>query len=154
MNDALAALTDLTPIAAIVIIAGVMATILTQLAKRPSWGPQRAQLLAIGISIVLGLAAYIVSGLTTVFPTTLVEAVSTAVIVIAGVAVASRVAYTLVGRAVPDGRETLTATPDTTGSYVVNVSGQPEQVTAALAEHGRRADRDGVMDGRDTPSDG
>ena len=35
MNDAISAVADLSPIAAVIVIGGVVASILTQLAKRP-----------------------------------------------------------------------------------------------------------------------
>lgn len=138
MTETIQTAAELTPIAAIIIIAGVAATILTQVAKRPDWTAARSQAAALAVSIALGVLAYVVSGIATVFPDSLVEAVSTAVVVIAGVALMSRAAYALLGRAVPDGRETLTAEQTIDGVY-------------ELPAHGRRADRDGVVDGRDTP---
>lgn len=140
MTETIQTVSELTPIAAIIIIAGVAATVLTQITKRPGWTAARSQAAALAVSVVLGLLAYVVSGVATVFPGSFVEIVSTAVVVIAGVALMSRAAYALLGRAVPDGRETLTAEQAPDGAYEVPV-------------HGRRADRDGVPDGRDTPPD-
>lgn len=104
MNDELAQVADLSPLAAVVIIAGVAASAITQWTKRPSWSKQRAQVVAIVIAVVLGAVAYIVAGVAGVFPPSVVEAVSTGVVVIAGVAIMSRAAYSLIGHAIPDTR--------------------------------------------------
>ncbi|MFE7605791.1 hypothetical protein ACFU1Q_11575 [Brachybacterium paraconglomeratum] len=148
MIDTIQTVAELTPIAAIIILAGVAATILTQIAKRPGWTAARSQAAALAVSVVLGLVAYVVSGVATVFPDSFVEVVSTAVVVIAGVALMSRAAYALLGRAVPDGRETLRAEQGADGVYaVVNESGQPETVLTAkqwavLAEADRALRKD------------
>lgn len=105
MNEELALLAELSPLAAVVIIAGVAASALTQWAKRPSWTKARAQGVALVIALVVGLLAYIVAGVASVFPASFVDVVSTAAVVIAGVAVMSRGAYSLIGHAIPDGRE-------------------------------------------------
>lgn len=132
MTETIQTVSELTPIAAIIILAGVAATILTQIAKRPGWTKARSQAAALAVSIVLGLVAYVVSGVATVFPDSLVEVVSTAVVVIAGVALMSRAAYALLGRAVPDGRETLRAERAPDGVYSKgNGSGRPETVLTA-----------------------
>lgn len=135
MTEAIQTVSELSPLAAIVIIAGLAATIITQVAKRPGMTKARAQLLAAGISIVLGAAAYIVSGIAGVFPPSVVEVVSTGVIVIAAVALTSRAAYSIVGRAIPDGRESLTAEKGPGDVYtVVNTTTTPEAVTAQQAQ--------------------
>lgn len=105
MTEAIETISTLSPIAAVVIIAGVAAMALTQAAKQPTMTKARTQALAVGISAVLGTLAYIVSGVATVFPDTVVQAVSTGVVVVAAVAITSRVAYGMVGRAIPDGTE-------------------------------------------------
>ncbi|MCW1803887.1 hypothetical protein [Brachybacterium squillarum] len=105
MTDAIQTVSELSPLAAIIVIAGVAATIITQVAKQPGISKARAQALAGAVSVVLGLAAYIVSGVAGVFPSSVVEVVSTGVIVVAAVAVTSRAAYSILGRAIPDGRE-------------------------------------------------
>ncbi len=87
------------------IIAGIAATILTQLLKQKTMDARTAQAVALLVSVVLGAAAVIVSGVTGVMPASLVEFVSTAVIIIAAVASCSRAAYSLLGRVIPDGRE-------------------------------------------------
>lgn len=123
MIETIQTVSELSPIAAIVILAGVAATILTQIAKRPGWTAARSQTVALAVSVVLGLVAYVVSGVATVFPDSFVDVVSTAVVVIAGVALMSRAAYALLGRAVPDGRETLPAEQGADGVYNVMVEG-------------------------------
>ena len=105
MTEAIETVATLSPLAAVVIIAGVAAMALTQAAKQPSMTKARVQALSVGVSIVLGTIAYIVSGVAAVFPPTVVEAVSTGVVVVAGVALTSRAAYSLLGRAIPDGVE-------------------------------------------------
>ena len=105
MTEAIETISTLSPLAAVVIIAGVAAMALTQAAKQPSMTKGRTQALAVGVSVVLGTLAYIVSGVAAVFPPTVVEAVSTGVVVVAGVALTSRAAYSLLGRAIPDGTE-------------------------------------------------
>lgn len=105
MTEAIETISSLSPLAAVVIIAGVASMALTQAAKQPSMTKARTQALAVGISAVLGTLAYIVSGVATVFPDTVVQAVSTGVVVVAGVALTSRAAYNLLGRAIPDGIE-------------------------------------------------
>ncbi|MGO2312294.1 MAG: hypothetical protein ACTH6A_09740 [Brachybacterium tyrofermentans] len=129
MTEAIQTVSELSPLAAVVVIAGLAATIITQVAKRPGMTKGRAQLLAAGVSVVLGAAAYIVSGIAGVFPPNVVEAVSTGVIVIAAVALTSRAAYSIVGRAIPDGRETLTAEKGPGDVYTVtNTTTTPEAV--------------------------
>lgn len=136
MIETIQTIAELTPIAAIIIIAGVASTILTQIAKRPAWTAARSQAAALAVSVVLGLVAYVVSGVATVFPDSFVEVVSTAVVVIAGVALMSRAAYGLLGRAVPDGRETSES------SVVVNAggltAGEVSEEIARQAERRRR----------------
>lgn len=105
MTEAIQAVAELSPLAAIVIIAGVAATIITQAVKKKYMTKQRAQLVALIVSIVVGTLAYIVSGVAGVFPASFVGVVSTAVVVIAAVALTSRAAYAILGRAIPDGRE-------------------------------------------------
>lgn len=105
MTEAIETISTLSPLAAVVILAGVAAMALTQAAKQPTMTKGRVQALAIGVSVVLGTLAYIVSGVATVFPTGVVEVVSTGVVVVAGVALTSRAAYSLLGRAIPDGTE-------------------------------------------------
>lgn len=134
MTEAIQTVSELSPLAAIVVIAGLAATIITQVAKRPGMTKGRAQLLAAGVSVVLGAAAYIVSGIAGVFPPSVVEVVSTGVIVIAAVALTSRAAYSIVGRAIPDGRETLVAERGALGdAYTVttNTTDKPEAVLTA-----------------------
>ena len=105
MTEAIETISTLSPLAAVVILAGVAAMALTQAAKQPSMTKGRVQALSVGVSVVLGTLAYIVSGVAAVFPPTVVEAVSTGVVVVAGVALTSRAAYSLLGRAIPDGVE-------------------------------------------------
>lgn len=146
MNEAIQSLADLSPLAAIVIIAGVAATVLTQVAKRSRWTKGQTEAVALGISGVLGVAAYIVSGLTGVFPASFVEAVSTGLVIIAGVAVTSRAAYALLGHAIPDGTTPEPPTKPETMTAVVD-----DATAAKLYQRGRYADRDGTLDGRVTP---
>lgn len=130
MTEELALVAELSPLAAVVIIAGVAASALTQWAKRPSWTKARAQGVALVIAVVVGLLAYIVAGVASVFPASFVDTVSTAVVVIAGVAIMSRGAYALLGHAIPDGKATGPA---------VHVDAGPEPVlTAEQATEVRR----------------
>lgn len=139
MTEAIETISSLSPLAAVVIIAGVAAMALTQAAKQPTMTKGRVQALSVGVSIVLGTLAYIVSGVAAVFPPTVVEAVSTGVVVVAGVALTSRAAYSLLGRAIPDGTEQARSGHV---HVVFDSSGDPEQVARAVAAHGRRrADR-------------
>lgn len=101
MNEAVATLSELSPLAAIVIIAGVAASVLTQLVKRPWWPQGRTQLVAVAVSVALGAAAYVVSGVAVGVPESAVDAVSAAVLIIAGVAVMARAVYSVVGHALP-----------------------------------------------------
>ena len=137
MTEAIETISSLSPLAAVVIIAGVAAMAITQAAKQPSMTKARVQALSVGVSIVLGTIAYIVSGVAAVFPPTVVEAVSTGVVVVAGVALTSRAAYSLLGRAIPDGTE-----HDET--LVVRITETPPAgpVETVVPAHGRRrADR-------------
>ena len=101
MNDSVELLADLSPMAAVVVIAGVLASVITQLVKRPEWTAGRAQLVAVALSALLGVAAYIVSGFAVGVPDSVVDVVTSAVLIIAGVAVMSRAAYAVIGHALP-----------------------------------------------------
>lgn len=103
MDEALAQIAGLSPLAAVVVLTGLAASIVTQLVKRPGWSKGRVQVIALVVSVVLGVLAYVVSGVATVFPASAVDAVSTGVVVAAGVAVMSRAAYALIGHAMPGG---------------------------------------------------
>ena len=105
MTEAIQTVSELSPLAAIIVIAGVAATIITQVAKQPGISKASAHALAGVVSVAHGLAADIVSGVAGVFPSSVVEVVSTGVIVVTAVAVTSRAAYSILGRAIPDGRE-------------------------------------------------
>lgn len=126
----LAQLAELSPIPALVVIAGVCATALTQLAKQPGWTKARVQRVALGISVVLGALAYVLSG-AAALPETFVQAVATLVLVVAGVAIASRAAYSLLGHAIPDGTApVLEARPRGDGTFEVDLA-EPSQPAAA-----------------------
>lgn len=105
MSEALASLADMSPIAAVVVILGVVASVLVQIAKRAHWSKSTTQLVAVGIAVVLGLVAVIVSGVVAGIPGGLTDKVSVAVVIVAAVAVASRAAYAIIGQAIPDGTE-------------------------------------------------
>lgn len=105
MNESIAAVGALTPMAAIVIIAGVASMALTQWAKQAHWSKARTQLVAVTLSTILGAVAYIVSGVAVGIPPGLVDAASMLVLMIAGVAVMARAAYAILGRVIPDGTE-------------------------------------------------
>ncbi|MFE5777066.1 hypothetical protein [Brachybacterium sp. NPDC056505] len=111
MSEALASLADMSPIGAVVVLLGVVASVLTQIAKRAHWSSGTTQLVAVGIAVVLGLVAAIVSGVVAGIPGGLADVVSTGVVIVAAVAVASRAAYAIIGKAVPDG----TASSGSTG---------------------------------------
>lgn len=109
MTEAITQIQALTPLGAIIILAGVAASILTQVLKQPGMTKGRRQLVSITSAVVLGIIAYVVLlGTGAGIPATWVEALSTGVVIIAGVALMSRAAYALLGRTVPDGG---TATP-------------------------------------------
>lgn len=140
MTEAIESVADLSPLAAIVVIAGLAAMIITQGVKRTYWTKGQAEVAALVVSAVIGLTAYIVSGLAGVFPPSVVEAVSTAVVVIAAVALTSRAAYAIVGRAIPDGRPH--DKPATT--TVVNLDSDMDADEArALAKSIKDSQRDG-----------
>lgn len=105
MTEAIETISTLSPLAAVVIISGIAEMGITQAAKHPKMSKARTQALSVGISGALSSVAYIVSGVATVFPGSVVQAVSTGVLVVASVVVTSRVAYSLLGRAIPDGTE-------------------------------------------------
>ncbi|WP_193118432.1 hypothetical protein [Brachybacterium tyrofermentans] len=101
MNEAVSTLSELSPLAAVVLIAGVLASVFTQLVKQPWWPQGRTQLVAVAASVVLGVVAYVVSGVAVGVPDSAVAAVSSGVLFIAGVAVMSRAVYAVMGHALP-----------------------------------------------------
>ncbi|WP_152353339.1 hypothetical protein [Brachybacterium subflavum] len=105
MSEALASLADMSPIGAVVVILGVVASVLVQVAKRAHWSKSTTQLVAVGIATVLGIVAVIVSGVVVGIPGGLTDKVSVAVVIVAAVAVASRAAYAIIGQAIPDGTD-------------------------------------------------
>lgn len=135
MTEAIASIQALTPLGAVIVLAGVLSSVLTQVLKRPGMTSARRQIVSVTSAVLLGMVAYVVVlGTTAGLPATAVEAISTGVVIVAGVALMSRAAYALIGRAIPDGGPSETSVE--------------EDESPA---HGRRADRDGVRDGQDTP---
>lgn len=149
MTEAIASLTDLSPIGAVLVIAALAQVGITQIAKQQSWTKARTQAVAAGVAGILGLLAAVVLGLITGVPDSIVKIVSAILLSIAAVAVLGKALYSVLGYVIPDG-----TTPDDQGgvNVIVNSTANPEVVTSAIAAHWRRADRDGVMDGRDTPA--
>lgn len=152
MNDAITAATELTPIGAVLVLAALAQVAIVQIAKDRSWTKARAQRVSAIVAAVLGLAAAVVLGMITGIPDSVVQIVSTILLSIAAVAVLGQALYKGLGYAIPDGRPEQ---PAETGDLHVNVTGieAPEAIARALSkqQNGRRADRDGVPDGRDTP---
>lgn len=142
MNDALETIAGLTPLGAVMVLGGVAATALTQAAKRPGWTKACTERVAVGIAVVIGTVAYVVSGLATVFPPSAVEVVSTGVVLVAGVAVMSRAAYAMLGHAIPDGR----ALPPENGDAraAADANEQIAELRALLREVDKRTGRDGT----------
>ena len=141
MNDALETIAGLTPLGAVMVLGGVAATALTQAAKRPGWTKARTERVAVGIAVVIGTVAYVVSGLATVFPPSAVEVVSTGVVLVAGVAVMSRAAYAMLGHAIPDGRTPPPENGDARAAADANE--QIAELRALLREVDKRTGRDG-----------
>jgi hypothetical protein len=112
MTDAITTIQELTPLGAIIVLAGIVSSICTQVAKRAHWTKGQTEVVALVMSAVLGAVAYIVSGVALGLPDGLVQTVSTVVLTIAGVAVASRFVYGMIGHAVPDGTEKHTHRED------------------------------------------
>lgn len=157
MTEAIATLTDLTPIGAVLVIASLLAVGITQAAKQQSWTKALTQLVAAGVAGILGLLAAIVLGLIAGIPDSIVQVVSSILLSIAAVLVLARALYGVLGHAIPDGK------PTTDGPTTIKVSTSPGTSASGIArvpderstlEHGRRADRDGVPYGRDTPTNG
>ncbi|WP_193118378.1 hypothetical protein [Brachybacterium tyrofermentans] len=153
MTEAIASLTDLTPIGAVLVIASILTVGITQLAKQQQWSKARTQQVAAAVATVLGALAALVLGLIGGIPDSVIQIISSALLSIAAVAVLAKALYGVLGYVIPDGTEQPTGGPT---RIVVNTTGDPEAITRALSTElsGRRADRDGVMDGRDTPTDG
>ena len=157
MTDVIATATALTPIGAILVLAAVLQVGIVQTAKQQSWSKTKTQRVSVAVATVLGLLAAVVLGMIAGIPDSIVQIVSSILLSIAAVAVLGQGLYKIVGYAIPDGTaETGTA------AIVVNTSGNPETNASTIVrtlaesstlEHGRRADRDGVPDGRDTPAD-
>jgi predicted benzoate:H+ symporter BenE len=127
MTEIIAQATELTPIGAVLVLAAAATVIITQLAKQRAWTKQTTQLVSAGTAAVLGLAAAVVLGMIAGIPDSIIQIVSSILLSIAAVALLAQGLYKVMGYVVPDGTGTGTA-----------------------PGHGRRADRDGVPDGRDT----
>lgn len=105
MNDAIASLSDLTPVGAVLVIASLLSVAITQAAKQQSWSKSRTQLVAAGVAGVLGLAAAVVLGLIGGIPDSIVQIVSSILLSVAAVLVLARALYGVLGYAIPDGTE-------------------------------------------------
>ena len=154
MNDAITAATALTPIGAVLVLAALAQVAIIQIAKDRSWSKSRSQQVSAIVAAVLGLAAAVVLGMITGIPDSVIPIVSTILLSIAVVAVLGQALYKGLGYAIPDGRpEPPAASGDV--HVPVNAAEDPEAIPRALdaeqLRHGRRADRDGISDGRDTP---
>lgn len=130
MTEAIATAGALTPIGAILVLAAVLQVGIVQLAKQQSWSKTKTQRVSLAVATILGALAALVLGMIAGIPDSVIQVVSAALLSIAAVAVLGQALYKVIGYAIPDGTA-LGSTP----------------------EHGRRADRDGVPDGRDTPPD-
>lgn len=154
MTEAIAAAGALTPIGAILVLAAVAQVAIVQLAKDQSWSKARTQRISAAIAAVLGGLAALVLGMIAGIPESIIQAVSAVLLSIAAVAVLGQALYKVLGYAIPDGRPEQT---DQAGDVhvTVNATEDPSAIARALSaqQHGRRADRDGVPDGRDTPPD-
>lgn len=155
MTDVIATATALTPIGAILVLAAVLQVGIVQLAKDQSWSKRRTQRVSVAVAAVLGLLAAVVLGMIAGIPDNVIQIVSSLLLSVAAVAVLGQGLYKVIGYAIPDGTtELLAASGDV--HVVVNATEDPDAIARALSAQmrGRRADRDGVMDGRDTPTDG
>lgn len=156
MTEVIATATALTPIGAVLVLAALAQVAIVQAAKDQSWSKSRAQRVSIVVAAVLGLLAAVVLGMIAGIPDTIVQIVSSILLSVAAVAVLGQGLYKVIGYAIPDGRPEL---PAASGDVhvVVNATEDPEAIARALSaeqrQHGRRADRDGVPDGKDTPPD-
>lgn len=154
MTEAIASLADLTPIGAVLVLASVLAVGVTQTSKQLGWSKARTQAVALGVASILGLLAALVLGLIAGIPDSVIQIISSALLSVAAVAVLAKALYGVLGYVIPDGKP---ADAESSGvQVIVNSTADPAAVTRAIDSElrGRRADRDGVMDGRDTPSDG
>lgn len=154
MTEVIATATALTPIGAILVLAAVLQVGIIQTAKQQSWSKTKTQRISVAIATVLGLLAAVVLGMIAGIPDSIVQIVSSILLSVAAVAVLGQGLYKIVGYAIPDGTAEL---PAASGDVpvVVNATEDPDAIARALNAqmHGRRADRDGVPDGRDTPTD-
>ena len=103
MTEAIASLTDLTPIGAVLVIASLLAVGITQTAKQQAWSKARTQLVAAAVAGILGLLAAVVLGLITGIPDSIVQVVSSILLSIAAVLVLARALYAALGYVLPDG---------------------------------------------------
>ena len=103
MNDTITEVAALTPVAAMLVIAAVASTVITQLAKRPGATRRQTQTMALTVSTVLGAIAYVISGVAVGVPASVVDVVSSVVVFIAGVVLMARAIYAVLGYAVTDG---------------------------------------------------
>lgn len=154
MTEIIAQATALTPIGAVLVLAALAQVVLVQTAKQQAWSKTTTQRVSAAVAAVLGIAAAVVLGMIAGIPDSIVQIVSSLLLSIAAVAVLGQGLYKVIGYAVPDGTAEL---PAASGDVHVdvNTTEDPEAIARALSaqQRGRRADRDGVPDGRDTPPD-
>ena len=155
MTEAIACLTDLTPLGAVLVIASILTVGITQLAKQQQWPKAQMQKVAAAVATVLGALAALVLGLIAGIPDSVLQIISSALLSIAAVAVLAKALYGVLGYVIPDGRAELSAS---TGDVqlTVNSTADPTAFTRAIESQlrGRHSDRYGVMDGQDTPTYG
>lgn len=154
MTETIATATALTPIGAVLVLAALAQVAIVQLAKQQSWSKTRTQRISVGVAAVLGAAAALVLGMIAGIPDSVTQIVSAVLLSVAAVAVLGQGLYKVIGYAIPDGTTELPAASGDV-NVVVNATEAPDAIARALSAqmHGRRADRDGIHDGKDTPPD-
>lgn len=125
MNEALATIANLTPPTAILVIAGVAAVGITQVAKQQTWSKQRTQLVALVVATVLGLLAAVILGFIVGIPDRAIAVLGGIVVSIAAVAVLGKVFYGILGYVIPDG-----TTPAPVNPLSITVNGASSEEVA------------------------
>jgi hypothetical protein len=155
MTEIITEAAALTPIGAVLVLAALAQVVLVQTSKQQAWSKTTTQRVSAAVAAVVGIAAAVLLGMIAGIPDSIVQIVSSILLSIAAVAVLGQGLYKIVGYAIPDCTAEL---PVGSGNVhvVVNATEDPEAIAWALSaqQRGRRADRDGAPDGRDTPTEG
>lgn len=151
MNETIEAVRGLSPIGAFLVIAGVAASALTQLAKQPGMSKRTRTLVFLGVAALVGVVGWLlVAGVTAGIPERVVETASSIIVAAAGVVVVARWFYGTVAKVVPDGGTATDAAPTGDDALTITSPAPADEtplvdIAAARSDalHGRRADRDG-----------